>query len=85
MFFQMFVQIFVIIAFICLVSVASMQSNIDATHKCKFHYNKLFAKYLRRQNTTTIVIDKMLDDLSKATGESKIALASCIIGAKPSI
>ena len=76
MFFQMFVQIFVIISFICFV--ASMQSSIHATHKCKIHYAKLFAKYLRRQNTTTIVIDKMLDDLSKATGETKPELASCM-------
>ena len=69
---------FKIIAFICLVIVASIQSNIDATHKCKFYYTKLFAKYLRRQNTTTVVIDKMLDDLSNATGESKTELASCM-------
>jgi hypothetical protein len=74
----MFVQIFVIISLICLVTVASMHSKIDATHKCKFYYTKLFAKYLRRQNTTAIVIDKMLDDLSKSTGESKVALADCM-------
>jgi hypothetical protein len=55
-----------------------MQSSIDATHKCKFYYSKLFAKYLRRQNTTTVVINKMLDDLSKATGESKVEMASCM-------
>lgn len=73
----MFVQIFVI-TLILLVIVASMQSNIDATHKCKFYYTKLFAKYLRRQNTTAVVINKMLDDLSKATGESKIELAYCM-------
>ena len=73
----MFVHKF-FIALICLLAVASMQSNIDATHKCKFHYTKLFAKYLRRQNSTTVVIDKMLDDLSKATGEKKIELAKCM-------
>lgn len=73
----MFVDKF-FIALISLVIVASMQSNIDATHKCKFYYTKLFAKYLRRQNTTTVVINKMLDDLSKATGESKVELASCM-------
>lgn len=66
------------IALIYLVIVASMQSNIDATHKCKFYYTKLFAKYLRHQNTTTVVIDKMLDDISKATGESKVELANCM-------
>jgi hypothetical protein len=73
----MFVHKF-FIALICLLAVASMQSNIDATHKCKFYYTKLFAKYLRRQNSTTVVIDKMLDDLSKATGESKAELAKCM-------
>ena len=73
----MFVDKF-FIALISLVIVASMQSNIDATHKCKFYYTKLFAKYLRHQNNTTVIIDKMLDDLSKATGESKVELASCM-------
>ncbi len=69
---------FKIIALIFLVIVASMYSTIDATHKCKFYYTKLFAKYLRRQNTTTVIVDKMLDDLSKATGESKAELAKCM-------
>ncbi len=69
---------FKIIALSCLLAVASMKSNIDATHKCKIYYTKLFAKYLRRQNSTAIIIDKMLDDLSKATGESKVALADCM-------
>ena len=73
----MFVRKF-FIAFIFLVIVASMPSSIHATHKCKFYYTKLFAKYLRQQNTTTVVINKMLDDLSKATGESKIELANCM-------
>lgn len=73
----MFVRKF-FIALICLVTVASMQSKMDATHKCKFYYTKLFAKYLRHQNNTTVIIDKMLDDLSKATGESKVELASCM-------
>lgn len=71
-------KFFYIITLIFFVIVASMHSNIDATHKCKFYYTKLFAKYLRRQNTTTVVIDKMLDDLSKATGESKTELAKCM-------
>ena len=77
MFVQMFFYIFVI-TLSCLFAVASMQSSIDATHKCKFYYTKLFAKYLRHQNNTTVIIDKMLDDLSKATGESKVELASCM-------
>jgi hypothetical protein len=83
MFLQMFTQLFVI-AISCIFVVASMQSNIDATHKCKFYYTKLFAKYLRRQNSTTVVITKMLEDLSKATGESQATLANCM-GVKPSI
>ena len=78
MFVRKFFYIFVIISLIFLVIVASMQSNIDATHKCKFYYTKLFTKYLRRQNTTAVVIEKMLDDLSKATGESKVELSNCM-------